>query len=45
MRGLPMEDLCEVTDERGNSLDLEDGEYGVGGLSASEEQTLVLRRT
>ena len=44
MRGLPTEDLREVMDERGKSLPLEEGEYGVGGLSATDEAALDFRR-
>jgi hypothetical protein len=45
MRGDPGLDFRDVYDDLGNSLVVDAGEYGVGGLSASDEQTLDFRRT
>lgn len=44
MRGLPPNDFREVKDERGKSPVVDEGEYGVGGLSAIDEAVLDFRR-
>lgn len=43
MRGVP-NDFRDAYDDLGNSLDVDAGEYGVGGLSARDEQTLDFLR-